>query len=95
MHYGSPRLRRDAKQELGEITNHFSILIANLIKSRYQDAKELQKKLSQAEERAAATQIKYEMLLEQNRNAESSRQALEAKQQELDGILAALQRTLA
>jgi F0F1-type ATP synthase membrane subunit b/b' len=95
VHYSSPRFRRDAKDELGKITNTFNTLISALIKARYHDAKELEKKLAAATQQAHEAQRKYDLLrVETDKVAEASRQALLSKQGELDRILALYQRSL-
>ena len=95
IHYVSPRLRRNAKQEIGDIVNKFNILMSMLMKACFQEAKELQKKLLDAQLEASEVQQKYELLRQDHETqVESSRQALARKQDELDKMLNMLQEVL-
>ncbi|KAJ7039478.1 hypothetical protein C8F04DRAFT_922409, partial [Mycena alexandri] len=45
LHYTSPRLLRDSKDDVEEITNHFNRVFLDLKNARQKDALELSKKL--------------------------------------------------
>ncbi|KAJ7029207.1 hypothetical protein C8F04DRAFT_1265087 [Mycena alexandri] len=53
LHFASPRIRREAKAEVEDITNRFNRLFLSLIAARNQETKELHKKLLAAMEKGA------------------------------------------
>jgi hypothetical protein len=55
IHYTSPRLRRESKQEVAGLATEFGKLFGSLTTSRRQDAKELHLKLIASQEEQAAT----------------------------------------
>jgi dsDNA-specific endonuclease/ATPase MutS2 len=96
VHYTSPRFRRDAKDQLSEFTNKFNTLISSLIKARYLEAMELEKKLAVIEQKALEAERMCDLLrVEAEITAETSRQALEKKQEELDQVIAMYRQSLA
>ncbi|KAJ6487524.1 hypothetical protein DFH09DRAFT_811815, partial [Mycena vulgaris] len=52
LHYASPRILKEAKQDVEQITNHFNKLFHTLIAARNEDTKEMHKKLLSVQESA-------------------------------------------
>ena len=82
LHYTSPRLRRDAKTQVNDITNQFHGLLSGLQRAQFQTALDLQIRLDQAEKEAAAANQRCELIA---KNAEI---VLEDKQKQLDSLIA-------
>ncbi|KAJ7255193.1 hypothetical protein C8J57DRAFT_1075533 [Mycena rebaudengoi] len=68
LHYASPRILKEAKQDMEQIVNHFNRLFLTLIAARNEETKEMHKKLLQVEEREKAAREE----LEAARNAEKA-----------------------
>ena len=67
IHYESPRLRREAKNNTKELLENFNIIISSLMSARRRDAVEMGKALALAEKQKSDAEAE----------AEGSRQALE------------------
>ncbi|KAJ7657000.1 hypothetical protein DFH06DRAFT_991398, partial [Mycena polygramma] len=55
LHYTSPRLVRDAKSQMEEVTNTFNTMFIDLKTARHKDATELTRKLRIVENQQAST----------------------------------------
>ncbi|KAJ7753388.1 hypothetical protein DFH07DRAFT_774138 [Mycena maculata] len=56
LHYASPRIRKEGRKEVEEITNNFNRLFLTLIAARNHESKEMHRKLLAAEEKEADAQ---------------------------------------
>ncbi|KAJ7019934.1 hypothetical protein C8F04DRAFT_975021 [Mycena alexandri] len=56
LHYASPRILKEAKKDVEQITNHFNRVFHTLIAARNEDSKEMHKKLLAAQEKETTTQ---------------------------------------
>jgi uncharacterized protein YbcC (UPF0753/DUF2309 family) len=59
-HYASPRLRREAKSQLGEIQQQFNNMSTALVTSRRREAMDLAMQLQQAQEQEKQAQAEAE-----------------------------------
>jgi hypothetical protein len=73
IHYESPRMRREAKADTKKLVTDFNMTISSLISARRKDAIEMGKALALAEKQRGDAEAE----------AESSHQALERQQDEL------------
>jgi predicted short-subunit dehydrogenase-like oxidoreductase (DUF2520 family) len=73
IHWESPRIRRDAKDDAKDIIKRFNMTITSLMNARRQDALEMGKALAEAQKRGEDAEVE----------AESSRQALKKQESEL------------
>jgi uncharacterized protein YbcC (UPF0753/DUF2309 family) len=55
VHYESPRLRRDAKEDTKQLINQFNVVISGLINARRKDALEMGKALAKADKEAESS----------------------------------------
>jgi hydroxyethylthiazole kinase-like sugar kinase family protein len=55
LHYSSPRLVKEERKEVEDLTNDFNKLYINLMAARQRNAAEMSKKLQAAEEKQAST----------------------------------------
>ncbi|KAJ7065151.1 hypothetical protein B0H15DRAFT_794581, partial [Mycena belliarum] len=77
-HYSSPRLLRDGKAEIEQLTNGFHKLFAALLAARKKEAKALHLQLQEAQEKNASTsreleQAKSDAETQRQLNAEKDR----------------------
>ncbi|KAJ7617487.1 hypothetical protein DFH06DRAFT_945293, partial [Mycena polygramma] len=69
LHYASPRIRREGRAEVQDITNQFNGLFLSLIAARNQDSKELHKKLQIAAAKEAVVEKELVAAREAERRA--------------------------
>ncbi|KAJ7865212.1 hypothetical protein B0H13DRAFT_1533678, partial [Mycena leptocephala] len=55
LHYASPRILKEAKKDVEQITNHFNRTFLALIAARNEDSKSMHKKLLAVQEEEKAT----------------------------------------
>ncbi|KAJ7233196.1 hypothetical protein C8J57DRAFT_1250066 [Mycena rebaudengoi] len=78
MHYSSPRILRDGKIDMEEITNKFNKLFHTLIAARNEEARMMSKKLQLAEESHASTSRELE---EVRKEAEGQQRKMQEQQE--------------
>ncbi|KAJ6611688.1 hypothetical protein B0H10DRAFT_1918575 [Mycena sp. CBHHK59/15] len=87
-HYASPRILKEGKKDVEQITNHFNRLFLTLIAARNEDSKEMHKKLLlvQENEKVAKEALIASQTAEQDavRRAENSQRQLELQMQEME-----------
>ncbi|KAJ7740001.1 hypothetical protein DFH07DRAFT_965494 [Mycena maculata] len=72
LHYASPRIRKEGRKEVEEITNNFNRLFLTLIAARNHESKEMHRKLLAAEEKEADAQKELQAAREgEQREAEA------------------------
>ncbi|CAK5267389.1 unnamed protein product [Mycena citricolor] len=88
LHYTSPALLKEAKQDMTRITNDFSKLFKTLMAARNESTKELHKKLTEAQEKekeaAAALEQSQQNVADAARQMEMQAEELRAKELELE-----------
>lgn len=88
LHYSSPRLLKEGKKDIEQITNHFNRLFLTLIAARNEDSKEMHRKLLAVEEKEKAAN--HALSASQNAQreamvqAETSKRQVELQEQELE-----------
>ncbi|KAJ6536761.1 hypothetical protein DFH09DRAFT_931165, partial [Mycena vulgaris] len=95
LHYASPRIRKEGRKEVEEITNHFNRLFLSLIAARNQDSKEMHKKLldAQAKEASAQRQLEEARAVQEETaiQAASVQRALELQEAQMQATKAKLE----
>lgn len=93
-HYSSPRLLRDGRSDVEEITNTFNKLFLSLVAARNAEAAVLNQRLLESQEQQASTSRELatttEALERAQNDVESNRQLMEQKDAEIAAYKALL-----
>jgi hypothetical protein len=88
LHYASPRILKEAKQDVEQITNHFNRTFLTLIAARNADTKDMHKKLLAVQENEKAAKEALEASQSAEREAileaQSAKRQLELKAEEME-----------